>query len=376
MASVMPAASPRKVLLGQVLVRNTFIEVHDGESEQMDLDNSQPAYRRRRGSSFFRSSSAPLTAGRAVKGASDSEYTDMASTQDLGSDSEHTHVTSYADDGSSSSRSQSPAPNLNFGHFPLLNQPSLNEPDRAELLKILSNYMPTPGAMLPPGNFQQHSHDSALAAAMNAGFNAGVMAAAMRSGYNSALQNSGNPQLSGNPSFGMPLPVTVPLPQWTGRLPNCAEAPQLGAQRREALARTNVVAEFPQLPVQKACHLIWCDHRAFKESSASMRDQLQTATGLNVKTHRTAENCLRLLRKKRNSNCRPPCVFLASLANAPALLAYLSEADHVRAKVVVLAESRRQEAGNALLHQFPLVTEVAKSWPEAVQAICRATAEI
>lgn len=118
------------------------------------------------------------------------------------------------------------------------------------------------------------------------------------------------------------------------------------------------------------------DHRAFKDSSAPMREQLQNASGINVKTHRTAENCLRLLRKKRNASGRPPCVFLSSLANAPALLAFLSEADHMHAKVVVLAETRRHEAGAALQQQYPALTEVAKSWQEAVQAVCRATASV
>lgn len=360
------ASSPRKVVLGQVLVRNTFIEVNDGEQQQMDVDNTQPVYRRRRGSSFFRSSSAPLTAGRSAKGVSDSdECTDVASTQDFGSDSEHTHVTSYFDDDRSS-RSQSPSPEqrFEFEHEPLLNHQIPTSAVHAEIARAMAGCtLPLP----PPGNFQQQfPHESALTAAMNAGFNAGMMAAAMRS------MQVGHQPVSMAPA--------MPVPAWTAQPPRFVEVPQ-----QVSLARVGVVQqEFRQeSPVcddldasHKGCHLIWCDHRAFKDTSAPLREQLQSATGVSVKTHRTAENCLRLLRKKRNASGRPPCVFLVSLANAPALLGYLNEASHVRAKVIVLAEARRQEAGNALLHQYPMVTEVAKSWQDAVEAASRAIASM
>lgn len=129
----------------------------------------------------------------------------------------------------------------------------------------------------------------------------------------------------------------------------------------------------------KPCHLIWCDHRAFKDTSAGMKEQLQNETNVSVKTHRTAENCLRLLRKKRNAQGRPPCVFLVSWANAPELLAYLSEDDHVIAKVVVFCDARggrRHDAGDALLHQYPCIQKIATSWPEAVQAVRQAVVSI
>jgi hypothetical protein len=334
MAFIVPATSPRKV----VLVRNTFIEVDDGESEHMELDNSKPVYRRRRGSSFFRSSSAPLTAGRSHKTVADSdEFTDLASTQDFGSDSERTHMTSCIDDNASS-RSQSPSPERHFVQVPMLN--SQTSMRRA----------PQPP---PPGNFQQIPHESVLTAAMDAGFRAGVMAAAFRTMH-----------------LGMPPTTSAPMVPWT-QLPKFAEPPQ-----QVHIASNDVGEDDAEGFVHKQCHLVWCDHRAFKESSAPMKEQLQNATGLSVKTHRTAENCLRLLRKKRNASGRPPCVFLSSLANAPALLGYLNEAGHMRAKVIVLAESRRHEAGNALLQQYPMVTEVAKTWQEAVQAACRAMASV
>lgn len=379
MAYVVPtaASSPRKIVLGQVLVRNTFIEVNDGEQEQIDLDNTKPVYRRRRGSSFFRSSSAPLTAGRLAKGVSDSdECTDVASTQDFGSDSEHTHVTSYVDDDRSS-RSQSPSPEHRFEHLPLLNHQIPTGVVHAEFARQLAGCtLPLPP---PPGSFQQTPHESALAAAVNAGFNAGMMAAAMRS------MQIGHQPVSIATAMSVPaMPVpAMRVPAWTGQQPRFAEVPRqmpvmapVGAMPQEFHQECSSRDESGELPdaSHKGCHLIWCDHRAFKDTSAPLREQLQNATGLSVKTHRTAENCLRLLRKKRNASGRPPCVFLVSLANAPALLAYLTEASHVRANVIVLAETRRHEAGTALLHQYPMVTEIAKSWQEAVEAASRAIA--
>merc|ERR1712019_159348 len=44
------------------VVRNTFVEI-DEHGEQKIEEPSVPAFRRRRGSSFFRNSSEPLTAG-------------------------------------------------------------------------------------------------------------------------------------------------------------------------------------------------------------------------------------------------------------------------------------------------------------------------
>ncbi len=51
-----------------------------------------------------------------------------------------------------------------------------------EFMKALGGYAVPFTTLPPPGNFQQTaSHDSGLTAAMNAGFNAGIMAVAMRS---------------------------------------------------------------------------------------------------------------------------------------------------------------------------------------------------
>merc|ERR1712137_154854 len=91
---------------------------------------------------------------------------------------------------------------------------------------------------------------------------------------------------------------------------------------------------------KSTCHLIWCDHRAFKDSSAQLKQQLEARSGAAVKTHQTADNCIRLFRKKQRAQGRPPCVILVSWTNAPALLSYLAEANHVSARVIVLCDAR------------------------------------
>jgi len=126
---------------------------------------------------------------------------------------------------------------------------------------------------------------------------------------------------------------------------------------------------------KSSCHLIWCDHRAFKESSSKLKQQLEEESGSQVKTHKTAENCIRLFRKKQRAQGRPPCVILVSWANAPALLAYLDEAEHVWAKVVVLCDARscrRSDSADQITGQYPNIYRVATSWQEAVDAVADA----
>merc|ERR1712232_397411 len=74
------------------------------------------------------------------------------------------------------------------------------------------------------------------------------------------------------------------------------------------------------------CHVIWVDPRAFKDDSEKLRLELQaSANGVAVKAHKTAEKCMRLLRKKRASRersqqVRPVAIYLVSWANAPTLV--------------------------------------------------------
>jgi len=134
------------------------------------------------------------------------------------------------------------------------------------------------------------------------------------------------------------------------------------------------------------CMVIWCDHHAFKDDSVLLRDRLDSATGLSTKAHKTAEKCIRLLRKKRNAKARPLSVFLVSFANAPPLVRYLSTADHVYAKVVVLCDSARCRSASARLaaitsdaaggrgENSSLVEAVVGSFAEAVDAVAKLTA--
>lgn len=106
-----------------------------------------------------------------------------------------------------------------------------------------------------------------------------------------------------------------------------------------------------------------------------MKEQLEVACGLSVKTHKTAENCVRLFRKKQNARGRPRCVILASWNNAPALLEYLAEPGRAAARVVVLCQEKRNcGAEAARLAGSPNVARVAFSWEEAVEAVREAVA--
>merc|ERR1711862_382350 len=107
-----------------------------------------------------------------------------------------------------------------------------------------------------------------------------------------------------------------------------------------------------------------------------MGEQLERGSGATVKTHKTAENCIRLFRKKQRAQGRPPCVLLVSWANAPALLSYLSESENVAAKVVVLCDSRscRKNESEQLSAQFPFVEKIVTTWDEAVESACNAVA--
>merc|ERR1712078_102138 len=58
-------------------------------------------------------------------------------------------------------------------------------------------------------------------------------------------------------------------------------------------------------PQAAACHVVWCDHRAFKETSSQLKAQLEAEVQLPVKAHKSAENVIRLLRKKQRAQGRP-----------------------------------------------------------------------
>lgn len=230
---------------------------------------------------------------------------------------------------------------------------------------------------LPPGSFAVSQRDTALTAAIQAGFNAGIQAAlAMRTNPTLLQHHHGRswqqPSRKDIPALGRgrqfdqesKLRATTPPGQ-----------PSSGVSEASTCVGSGSLApQMPKLP----CHLIWCDNRAFKEASASQRQQLEGETGIAVKAHKSAENCIRLLRKKQNAQGRPPCVILVSWANAGALLPFLNEGTNVNAKVVVLCESslRKKDGLDSLVSRYPFVEKVVFHWADAVQAVGLAVAEM
>merc|ERR1711916_340717 len=117
------------------------------------------------------------------------------------------------------------------------------------------------------------------------------------------------------PMFGFHSGQTVSMPAMQSRL-RCNTSTALLSQQQS----------FQTSESKSTCHLIWCDHRAFKDSSSQLKQQLEACSGAAVKTHKTADNCIRLFRKKQRAQGRPPCVILASWTNAAAVLQYRSQA--------------------------------------------------
>lgn len=149
----------------------------------------------------------------------------------------------------------------------------------------------------------------------------------------------------------------------------------IGASSLQDL-RTSSSSPEPRAP----CHLIWCDQRAFKEVSDSWKKQLEVATGIQVKTHKTSEKCIRLLRKKQHSQARPPCVFLVSWANAPTLLPFIEESHNITAKVILLCDTdmcrgRNRDAAERLASGYPFVVHLAACWADAVVTASRLVGE-
>jgi len=323
------------------VVRNTFVELIDeANSELRAEEQCVPPFRRRRGSSFFRSSSEPLTAN----GRGDSCWPvpcDVTSTDDEGSD----HGLSTPEVSPASSRVASPAPGSRSPMYANLSQlPSLE------------------------------SRSTAMAAAMHAGFNSGLWAA--MSPQTHVPQVSFCPQ--GTKMRQMPLFFEARNTSFT-----FSQAEQMRPLTRETSPHgqhsSNSSDDGTVASGMKPAHLIWCDHRAFKETSSILKDQLENAAGVTVKTHKTAENCIRLFRKKQRAQGRPPCVILVSWANSMPLLQYLAEAQHVTAKVVVLCDARscrKTESVDQLSVDFPFVEKIATTWEAAVEAASNAVSAL
>jgi len=373
-----PNKSPRTPAI--YVVRNTFIEVHDSNEESGEQELNQPLFRRRRGSSFFRCSSEHLRVPREVgrddncvdgsqcsaqesDNASNPEMCDVLESQNRQLKSRRdskdiAYLTTGIDWKSSGFASQLPA----------------------------SSQSP----QMPPGSFKplQREDNSALAAAMQAGFSAGVLAAMSLTG----------PAVPAPVRAGQRKTVAQPSRVYLSRSDQNDEfvggrqsdfvdvkgrstTPPGRFSSNTSEASTTIGSATSPLPKPSSvpCHLIWCDTRAFKDASAAQRSQLEAETHLPVKTHKSAENCIRLLRKKQNAQGRPPCVILVSSTNAAALLPFLNEASHLSTKVVVLQDSngnRKNDGEDQILTKYPFVERVVSSWSEAVHAIGMAVAEI
>eukprot|EP00434_Breviolum_minutum_P007502 symbB.v1.2.006621.t1/scaffold390.1/size254036/17 len=98
----------------------------------------------------------------------------------------------------------------------------------------------------------------------------------------------------------------------------------------------------------KSHQVFWCDARAFKHEFQGLREELESAIGVAAKSHKTAEKCMRLLKKKQRVQAERgrkfqkarPLIFLVSWANAQELVDFLQEAQHMPPlKVVVLCDT-------------------------------------
>jgi hypothetical protein len=225
---------------------------------------------------------------------------------------------------------------------------------------------------------------------MHAGFNAGVMAAMSLKSADQHIYHPAHGIVQTSPSRIAPAPSRGQL--------NAAQLGMLGATPSRQVQKsassgasdtsTTVGSASPAeprasspgaaAPQAAGCHVVWCDHRAFKETSSVLKTQLEAEVQLPVKAHKSAENVIRLLRKKQRAQGRPPCVFVVSWANAGALLPFLNEFQQVSAKVVVLCDARggrKQDGSDEMFMQYPFVEKVASNWTEAVHAAGKAVAE-
>lgn len=338
-----PGSRTRSPRTTSYIVRNTFIEVQDHDEEfEIEEEMSRSTFERRKGSSFWRSASEPPNAPRTPR--------------------ENREVFDVVKEAVEAEVAYVPAP----------------VPPPVVTHDFLCG---------PPGSFRTAEEESALAAAMHVGFNAGVMAAmSMKSADQHLLPAHGVAQTS--PSLAAPAPSRGRQQLNAVQLGMLGATPsrpvQKGVSSSASDTSTTVGSNSPAEPRASspsqaaACHVVWCDHRAFKETSSGLKTQLEAEVQLPVKAHKSAENVIRLLRKKQRAQGRPPCVFVVSWANAGALLPFLNEFQQVSAKVVVLCDARggrRQDGSEELFNQYSFVEKVASNWTEAVHAAGKAVAE-
>eukprot|EP00435_Cladocopium_sp_Y103_P074613 s968_g50.t1 len=206
------------------------------------------------------------------------------------------------------------------------------------------------------------------------------------------------------PGGSAPFPVGVvspeaPKPQPAGLLPGGPERPESSGRRQcrsvspvsttagsSAGDAADAEAHKPSSQRNsqggdKSHQVFWCDARAFKHEFQGFREELESAIGVAAKSHKTAEKCMRLLKKKQRVQAERgrrfqkarPLIFLVSWANAQELVEFLQEAQHMPPmKVVVLCDTngpRTRATAERWAREMPVVETVAATWPEAVKSV-------
>lgn len=128
------------------------------------------------------------------------------------------------------------------------------------------------------------------------------------------------------------------------------------------------------------CYFVWCDSRAFRESSHKMKADLEKAVGVSVKTHKAADKALRPLKKRGPMPRQSFYMFLSSWSCAKTLLDYLQEAPpSVQAQVIVLCDRCRGAdlvAVERLVAHSNGMAQIARTWEEGVAAFAAVAAAL
>lgn len=179
-----------------------------------------------------------------------------------------------------------------------------------------------------------------------------------------------------DPRHATPLPRLHPSPgeplqthqSCLSQLGQRQRGPRKGAAKGKAKAAPHA-SDSDSEKGEPSAALIWVDVRAFKDIGVAMKTELEARTQAPVKAHKSAEKCLRLLRKKKNSLTRPPSVFLISWACVTPMLQMLRDEPHMVRKVIVLADQlrgRRDEDVANMKAAYPFLISVTYTWQEAI----------
>jgi hypothetical protein len=156
-----------------------------------------------------------------------------------------------------------------------------------------------------------------------------------------------------------------------------------GSQKRSGSDSPSTPVQFSkpkshQAP-QSRYQVLWCDQRAFKDSAVTIKDEIEAEVKAPVKCYRTAEMCMRLLRKKELFTSTPVSrMFLVSATNARALMPFLDERSSPTDKVIVLCDtcgSKGCSKTDSWSQQYPQIFAVATNWQDAINAVKQCVSE-